>query len=169
MWNVPFQCVQGTNNNNRLGSEIFLDGFLFNLILELPNTASIGSISYRCRIYADHDNTFSASTPTVVQQINMQSVGFLGIGNTVTALNDKWQVKCLYDHVVTLDQTVSTGRNQHAIRKWLPIKKKISYDTAGFLKLENYYMVVSPWISNGTLNTTNCGFFESTVGMYFKE
>lgn len=169
VWNVAFNCAQGVANNNRVGAEIFLDGFLMNVICELPNTANIGSISYRIRVYADHDNTFSGAGPSVVQQINMQSVGFLGVGNTVTALNDKWQVKCLYDEVCTIDQSVSTGRNQVVKRKWIPIKKKVTYDTAGFLKLENYYFVVSPWISNGTLNSTSCGFFECTTGMYFKE
>lgn len=169
VWNPAFNVVQGTNNNNRIASELFLDGFLFNLLVELPNTSAIGSISYRIKVYADHDNTFSGSGTTVVQQINMQSVGYLTIGNTCTQPNDKWQTRTLLDQVITVDCSNNTGRNQAVMRKWIPVKKKISYDTAGFLKLENYYFVVSPWISNGTLNTTAVGYFDANVAMYFKE
>lgn len=171
VFNPMWPISQGTNNNQRLGSELFVDGFLINCLLELPATTSLaGSVTFRLRVYADHDNAFSgAGLSTVVQQVNMQSVGFLGVGNSTTMLNDKWQVRCLMDELVTLDFQVAAGRYQKHVRKWIPIKKKVTYDTAGFLKLENYYCVVSPWIGNGTLNTTATGFFEWNTGVYFKE
>lgn len=165
MWNI----AEGSGNENRTGSEIYVAGLMIHMYFEGQGGAAEGSIQYRIRLYEDAENTFGATTFTTVQQINQQSVGFYGVGLSIIEVNDKFQVKCIYDQVVQLDQMVTSAVYSKAHRAWIPLKKKFTFATNGFMKDKSVYFTISPWIHGGTLNTTDCGFFTASFATYFSE
>lgn len=164
-WNI----AEGSGNENRTGSEVMITGLQIHGYVEGQGGAAEGSVQYRIRLYEDAENTFGATTYTTVQQISQQSVGFYGVGPSIIEANDKFQVKCIYDQVVQLDQFVTSATYSKAFRAWIPLRKKFTFATNGFMKDKSVYFTISPWIHGGTLNTTDCGFFTASFTTYFSE
>lgn len=161
--------AEGAGNENRTGSEVIISGMLLHMYFETQGSAAEGSVQYRVRIYEDNENTFSGSGFTTVQQLSQQTVGFYGVGASIVEANDKFQVNVLYDEVVQIDQMVTSAVYSKSVRHWIPLRKKFTYATNGFMKNKNIYFSISPWIHGGTLNTTDCGFFTARFTTYFSE
>lgn len=168
-FNPLWGMAEGSGNENRTGSEVMISGIMIHGYFENQGSATEGSTQFRIRVYEDAENTFGSTTFTTVTQANQQTVGYYGVGSSIVEANDKFQVNTLYDQVLQIDQQVSSAVYSKTCRIWIPLRKKFTFATNGFMKDKSVYFAVSPWVHGGTVGTTDCGFFTARFTTYFSE
>jgi hypothetical protein len=157
----------GTKPDERLGSEIFLRGFKFNIIANTP----VGSSPVW------YDFWFIRTSPEF-KQSNIASLQFLKDQyDADTYINVKLdKVKVLYHRRLQITPAFSTQSGMKSTKHWERINAKHIFELAkadGSAGVDglwyNYFILTRAYIVGGTAGTTNCGNMEVDIRTYFKD
>jgi len=166
-FNLLAGITTGTGFDNRTGQEIYVSGVMIRIRMEKP--AATGNITYRFRVYLDASDTFSSTTTgTNVTDANNVSVGLLTDNTEVTlTANDKFQVRCLKDELITINAGFQNQPSQVTRSYWIPLKRKFTFQPGEvFMRDQNLYCTVG---CNSYLGTGLIGGFRANYSVYFSE
>jgi len=155
---VTQRIVQGTNSEQRLGDEMFLESFRMEVIIGAPTTA--GAYAYRLMVvYSGEEyssTTFSTSTLSA-SEIFLPNIT---TGTRVSGVVNKKAVQVLYDHEFVINSNITGVADVYTTSAYINLRKyRFQYQAGGstFGKLKNLYVIVIPNVQGGTLDTTGCG------------
>lgn len=157
----------GTKPDERLGSEIYIRGFKFNVVAATP----VGSSPVW------YDFWFIRTSPEF-KQSNISSLQFLKDQyDADTYLNTKLdKVKVLYHRRLQITPAFSTQAGMRSFKHWEPINSKHIFElakadgTAGVDGLYyNYFILTRAFVVGGVPGTTSCGGLEIDIRTYFKD
>lgn len=166
-FNLLSGIVQGDSSADRTGQEIYVQGVLLSVRME--KAAAVDRLTFRLRVYKENQDTFSNfNTFSSVAAANNDSIGLLTNNTDVTLTpNDRFSIETLSDKLYDCSNVAYSGADrQISHRIWIPIKKKMTYQTGDvFMKDHNLYCTLG-LIGDGT-GTVGGARIVSTI--YFSE
>jgi len=155
---VTQRIVQGTNSEQRLGDEMFLEAFRMEVIIGAPTTA--GAYAYRIMVVysgEEYSGTTFSSTTLTSSEIFLPNIVS---GTRVSGVVNKKAVQVLYDHEFVINSNITAVADVYTTSAYINLRKyKFQYQAGGSVygKLKNLYVIVIPNVQGGTLDTTACG------------
>lgn len=156
------QMNQSIQDTGRIGSEVYLRGFKFNIVANTP----IGSSPCWYDVYV-------VRTTPEFTQANIASLQFLkNRADADSYINTKLdKVKVLYHRRLQVTPAFSTQSGMAATKHWEPINSKHVFETANSDNglYYNYFLICRAYIVGGVVDTTNSGNMEVNIRTYFKD
>lgn len=153
------QCVtQGTTQITRVGDEINLTAFRFNIIIQAPTTA--GAYSYR--ILVVYSGEEYAATTLSTSSITFGEIFLPNIvaGSDNMGVVNKKAVTVLHDENIEINSNIASTSDVVAIQREINLRNvTFKYQASGSVygKVKNLYLVMIPSVVGGTASTTACG------------
>lgn len=167
---ITQRLSQGTNSEQRIGDEVFLEAFRMEVICGAPTTA--GAYSYRILVvYSGEEyasTTFTTSTLTV-SEIFLPNIF---TGTRVAGVINKKAVQVLYDEEFVINSNITGVADVYTTRAYINLRKhKFQYQAGGSVqgKFKNLYCIVIPNVQGGTLDTTGCGSIVINNSLDFRD
>lgn len=160
--------AQGTTNSTRIGDEVHLASLKLRGTFSTPATS--GAYGYRVIVgfSTTQNNTFNNTAGVTVAQMFLP-----GSYNTLTmdGVIDPKAFTCLYDQTINCPSVVPLTSDAAFIEASIPLNQKFPYVSSGSVygKLKNLYIVVIPYVANGTVFVTPCGSYAISADLCFQD
>jgi len=155
---ITQRVTQGTTQVTRVGDEINLHAFRFNIILQAPTTA--GAYSYRILVVwsgQEYAPTTINTSSLTFSQVFLPNI--VAASDNMAIVNKK-ACTVLHDENIEINSNIASTSDVVAIQREINLRNvSFKYQASGsaYGKNKNLYLVLIPSVVGGTASTTACG------------
>lgn len=169
----PVQPIsQGTNNNNRIGNEIFLKSLAVRMVFQNTNRQTL---FYRVLVLWS-ESLYSVGASYTTGALALGDVFYTGSNVLNLPPNLKLGQNIVYDRIHNVSAKVANAGTpyyqQKQIKIWVPINKKVVYQAGvGYFNKKQLYVLVIPFsLDSGVVqNVTSVGAIDTMFLTTFKD